>query len=378
MLSSTSSSELRAGEALLVPEAPDPLVVEVVPQAHERPLPALRMGVTGVTAVLVFAVALGAWEGYWRADGSAAVTQNSDGLWARERRRIDNGEGNKLVLVGASRMLFNVQLHVWERLSGDRPIQLAMEGTSPMPMLEDLAEDPDFRGRLLVGVAPDVFFSGFLYRGGVLDYYRKETPSQRAGQLISMHLVEPWFAYLDPDFALVTVMKRQGWPARPGVPTHVDVRKLAETGPDRNTHMWRKVETDAGYASLAQSIWAQHFEPPPDFRPEELPGIIDAQITRAVAAVEKLRARGVEVVFVRPPSNGRYLEFENRAFPREKTWDVLLERTGAPGIHFEDYPDQQGLELPEWSHLSAADAERYTEALYRSVERLRQPTEPRE
>jgi hypothetical protein len=254
-----------------------------------------------------------------------------------------------------------------------------MEGTSPMPMLEDLADDPDFRGRLLVGVAPDVFFSGFLYRGGVVDYYRNETPSQRVGQLISMHLVEPWFAYLDPDFALVTVLKRQGWPVRPGVPTHVDVRKLAESGPDRNTHMWRKVETDAAYASLAQFIWAQAFdEPPPGFRPEELPGVIEAQITRAVAVVEKLRARGVEVVFVRPPSNGRYLEYENRDFPREKTWDVLLERTGAPGIHFEDYPDQQGLELPEWSHLSAADAERYTEALYRSVERLRQPTEPRE
>jgi hypothetical protein len=26
----------------------------------------------------------------------------------------------------------------------------------------------------------------------------------------------------------------------------------------------------------------------------------------------------------------------------------------------------EGLELPEWSHLSAADAERYTEALYRA------------
>jgi hypothetical protein len=103
--------------------------------------------------------------------------------------------------------------------------------------------------------------------------------------------------------------------------------------------------------------------------PEKLQKIIDAQIQRAVDVVAKLRARGVQVLFVRPPTAGRYLEFDNKVFARSRTWDVLLARTGAPGIHFEDYPEMQGLELPEWSHLSAADAQRYTEALYRIIER---------
>jgi hypothetical protein len=98
--------------------------------------------------------------------------------------------------------------------------------------------------------------------------------------------------------------------------------------------------------------------------PEKARAVVESQIARAAAAVRKLRARGVEVVFVRPPSDGRYLEFENRAMPRTATWDVLLARTGAPGIHFEDYPDQRGLDIPEWSHLSAASAVRYTEALH--------------
>jgi hypothetical protein len=48
----------------------------------------------------------------------------------------------------------------------------------------------------------------------------------------------------------------------------------------------------------------------------------------------------------------------------------LLARTGAPGIHFEDYPQfQQGFEFPEWSHMSRESAERYTEALHRVIER---------
>jgi hypothetical protein len=85
--------------------------------------------------------------------------------------------------------------------------------------------------------------------------------------------------------------------------------------------------------------------------------------------VATLRARGVEVLFVRMPSAGPFLELENSIFPRVGTWNALLTATGAPGIHFEDYPELQGLDLPEWSHLSRADAERFTESLYRILER---------
>jgi hypothetical protein len=77
----------------------------------------------------------------------------------------------------------------------------------------------------------------------------------------------------------------------------------------------------------------------------------------------------VQVLFVRPPSMGPYLAFETKVFPRAKTWDVLLKRTGAPGIHFQDYPQLQGYDQPEWSHLSAADAQRFTEELTKIIDR---------
>ena len=96
---------------------------------------------------------------------------------------------------------------------------------------------------------------------------------------------------------------------------------------------------------------------------------VDAQIARATAAVKALRARGVSVVFVRAPSSGPYLDNERRDFPRERTWDVLLERSGAPGVHFEDHVELQGLTTPEWSHLNRADAEKFTRALAAIIER---------
>jgi hypothetical protein len=81
------------------------------------------------------------------------------------------------------------------------------------------------------------------------------------------------------------------------------------------------------------------------------------------------QARGVQVLFVRMPSGGEYLAYENREFPRSRTWSALLAATGAPGIHFEDYPELQGYQLADWSHMTHSEAERFTAALYGVIRR---------
>ncbi|MFC5578859.1 hypothetical protein ACFPOA_12655 [Lysobacter niabensis] len=393
MPSSTSSSDVAgvapivegvamAAEGIATPErferpgfvrltaADRPGVAQPVP---ERDVPPQPWGRILLGALVLFLLSMAAWEAYWRDFGAVPGYRNSNGAWAEQRRRLDAGEGGKTVLVGSSRILFDVQLPVWEQLSGERPIQLALEGTSPVPVLEDLAQDPAFTGRLVVGVAPDLFFSGFAYRGEAIAHYHRQGPSQRSGHWLSKRLLEPYFAFYDPDFALATVVRRQDWPLRPQMRKDTRVRKLmVQDSPDRNTHMWRKVEVDAPYRALARSIWAENFTgPPPPMMdtPEKARALVAAQIERASKAVATLRARGVRVVFVRPPSNGAYYAFEQKAMPRAQTWDVLLQRTGAPGIHFEDYPQLQGYELPEWSHLTAADARRFTAQLQPLVER---------
>jgi hypothetical protein len=345
-----------------------PGVAQPVP---ERDVPAQPWARVSVFALVLFVVFMAGWEAYWRAYAVTPGYRNSDGEWAAQRRRIDNGEGNKTVLLGASRVLFDVQLPVWEKIAGERPIQLAMEGTSPTPVLEDLAADPAFTGRLLVGVAPDVFFAGFAYRGKVVPYYHKQGPSQRSGNWLSMTFLEPYFAFYDPDYALATVVRRQPWPARPGLKSGMRVRKLMmQVSTDRESHMWRKVEVDPDYRALCRRIWAEDFGGP-------LPGMetpagkqkmIDGEIAKVVAAIKTLRSRGVQGVFVRPPSSGEYYAFEQEYLPRTETWDLLLQRTGAPGVHFEDYPQLRDYDMPEWSHMSASEANRYTAELAPLVE----------
>jgi hypothetical protein len=368
----SASAEARIAQrpGLRLTAADRPGIAQPVP---ERDVPDRRWGTILFVALVLTLLMLGAWEWHWRSFGVEPSIANTDALWATQRRRIDQGEGDgATVLIGSSRMLFDLQLPVWQALSGKRPIQLALEGTSPMFALEDLADDPNFRNaRLLVGVAPDIFFSGFAYRGDVLKYTRKQSPSQRVGQWLSMHFVEPFLAFDDPDYALPAVLERQDWwPVRPGMHPRKDVRKLmVVTAPDRASHIWDKLEKDPAYAALAQSIWAQHFSLGPGMpTPAQLRKLTAEQIARASVAVAKLRKRHVEVIFVRTPSAGQYLVFEDKLFPRAQTWDVLLARTGAPGVHFQDHPELQGLWLPEWSHLATRDAVRFTGALYRIIE----------
>ncbi len=370
MPSSTSNSEsIEARPGFVRLTASDrPGVAQPVP---ERDIPPMAWGSIWLGALLLAILMFSAWEWHWRDFGAQPGYRNSDGQWAQQRRRINNGEGNKTVLVGSSRVLFDVQLPVWEKTLDEKPIQLALEGTSPLPVLEGLAADPDFTGRLLVGIAPDIFFTGFKYRGDTIEYAKKQGPSQRTGTWISQTMLEPYFAFYDPDFALGTVLERQNWPLRTGMKRDLHVRKLTTHTLDRNTRMWSKLVDDPAYAKIAQDTWASHFNgPPPPFMntPEKLQTVINTQIDKTAAAVATLRARGVTIVFLRPPSDGDYYAHEQRIFPRARTWDVLLKRTGAQGIHFEDYPELQGYVLPEWSHLSAAEADRFTAALAPLVE----------
>ena len=346
-----------------------PGVAQPVP---ERDIPQRPWGPIWLGALIVSVLLLAAWEWHWRDFGAAPGYHNSDAQWVQQRRRIDNGEGGKTVLIGSSRVLFDVQLPVWEKFSGERPIQLALEGTSAVLAMEDLAADKNFTGRLLIGVTPNLFFTGFAYRGNVFPYFHKQPPSDRSGLWISQHLIEPWFAFYDSDFALDTVVRRLDWPERPGVPPRLQVRKLSVMEADRNTMMWQKVETDLAYRDIVRRTWAQNFTgpPPPALDTlEKRQKVFNTQIDRAVKAAATLRARGVKMVFVRLPSAGDFYAFEQKAIPRELTWEPLLKRTGVAGIHFEDHPEMQGYELPEWSHLSAVEAKRMTAVLAPMVER---------
>lgn len=339
----------------------------------DRPLPNRKLGSNALVAFVICATLMTGWEMYWRDFGVPASYRNSEGLWAIQRRRIDNGEGDKTVLTGSSRVYFNTQLDVWEAESRQRPIQLALEGTSPVRAMEGLADDENFTGTLIVGVAPGLFFSGSEYRQAALDRFEKESPTQWLGQQISMPF-EPYLRFYSYDYALFQVLQRQAWPVREGFDTNAEVapRKLANYTRDRNARLWSKVADDEDYREYARMAWASGFIPIEEHDQEWKDGALEGrakQIERAVAATKKLQQRGIDVIFVRNPAEGFYAMEEPMYNPRAETWDVLIEKTGALGIHWMDHEELQGYYLPEWSHMTGAEADRFTKALYHVIQR---------
>ncbi len=327
-----------------------------------RPWKGLALTALAATIVLTFG-----WELYWRAhDHIPGDFKNTPALWAQERRKV---EGDATVLIGSSRIFFDTDLDVWEEAIGVRPIQLALEGTSPEPFLANLAADEGFRGTVIVGVAVPLLFTGYVYRDDVLKYVGTESPSQRIDNVLSMQL-EKVFAFLDEQTRPKRMWFLTALPLRKGMEQRVDVRKLEVLKADRNTEIWSRLMEDEAYRDLAKYVWAEFLRrqaPPPGPNGEPPPPMPDEAINAVIlnmkASINKIRARGGDVAFVRMPYEGVYTAAEDQGFPRERFWDRLVAETDSASVTWHDYRELQGYYLPEWSHLAPREAERYTRAL---------------
>lgn len=357
MPSSTSSSEN---------PYPAPKTAFFDPEHVDRPIPdqpwrAIFFAVLAATVALTIG-----WEIYWRSkEMIAGDFKNTSALWAQERRKAT---GDATVLIGSSRTLFDVDLDIWEEISGVRPVQL--EGTSPRIFLKDFANDEKFHGTLVVGVSAFLFFTqegGF--REEVLAYTRDESPSQRADHELSK-ILERYFAFIEEQTRPKRQMILAPLPLRDGMKPRFDPRKLEILDDDRNAEMWSRVVDDKVYREEARGQWLLAFDlfgPPPGPNREPPPPMpdeaIDAIISEVKANIDAIRARGGEVVFIQPPVAGPFAEVEEGGFPRERFWDRMIANTGSVGVTFFDHEEMRNYYLPEWSHLAPPEAKRFTRAL---------------
>ena len=96
-------------------------------------------------------------------------------------------------------------------------IQLALPGTGPRAFVEDLANNTDFSGLLIVGVTPTAFFrTGPGLMGGAIDYAQTETPAQRFGHRLFLFLART-FGFLDADYTLIKLLRNHRYIEREGV-----------------------------------------------------------------------------------------------------------------------------------------------------------------
>ena len=80
-------------------------------------------------------------------------------LWALQRERLDRGDlvSTDLVVLGKSRIQLGFDPARYGERTGDRFVQLALDDRDPLATLEDIAEQSDFSGVVLVAVDASSF-----------------------------------------------------------------------------------------------------------------------------------------------------------------------------------------------------------------------------
>jgi len=77
----------------------------------------------------------------------------SKALWVNERARAPQLGPRALILIGASRMALDVDTPLLRRLTGLQTVQLAIDGSNFVPVLEGLARDPGVTGTIVAVIA---------------------------------------------------------------------------------------------------------------------------------------------------------------------------------------------------------------------------------
>jgi hypothetical protein len=345
---------------------------EIVPRDYERPIPPVPWRGMTVAAVLIVIAATAGWELYVRSLGYAPTLNDTEDLWTQVRRRV---EPESLVIVGDSRALFDVDLDELEKGLGKRPIQIALAGSCAYPILADLANDEKFHGTIICSIVPGMFFApgGPLLETSekALKRYRTQTVAQRVSHHLGMFLEERVAFLKQEDLTLNILLAKLPLPNRPNAQVPPTLPPYFQTvDNERRMRMTEKCAQPGELQTRVQQIWLPLFTPPPppsyvpkEIFMEQMGKAIEARFRNTAEAVNKLRARGGKIVFVRFPNSGELKALEDRLSPRARTWDPLIQSTAAPGIYYEDFPELSGFNCPEWSHLSAGDSVEFSKRL---------------
>lgn len=319
-----------------------------------------------VIAIVLSMVSLTLWEIYWRSQGKYPTINDDKELWAVQRAKLKTLDQSDFVIVGSSRVLFGIQLDTWEDETGRRPVMLASQGSSPLPVFRDIVENTDFAGTVIVGVTEGLFFSTTFPMAppwkraqSKVDHYHNRTYAQRFNHWSGLPL-ETNFAFVSiseeqwyDDIDLRSLLRRIRIGNRTGAIQRPPFRNFSHVAVDRNVRMSEKTATDTAFANSIKRVWKFFGEhaPPPDK---------EATMAFFLEDATKFQARGGNLILVRCPSTGGLRAAEKTVFPRTEFWDDLVLQSKTKGYYFEDYDQLNQFECPEGSHLSAPDAEIFT------------------
>jgi hypothetical protein len=329
----------------------------------------MKLKLSFVIAIVITSIGLISWEAYWRSKTETykAVIEDDRYLWAEHRAKVEVATDQDIILIGSSRSGFNFNTHIWEDVQGLKPINLSTNGKPPGPFFSDIVENTDFNGTLVIGITP-LFWFGVpetpRWRDAKqwINHYQNQTYAQKLGYQLSKplqrHLVMLTASELNfyNDLDLKSLVNRFSIPGR--VPESLPLYNFSYHDEDRNLMMFPIMRDDPDFAKSITDVWNDFLPGIPTFEviKDEIPDII----TYYKDLVDKFKARGGKLIFVRHKAEEPWNKVSERYLPRKYTWDVFVKTVDCPAYHFEDYNFMSKHTLPDWSHMYTNDAKIFT------------------
>ncbi len=319
-------------------------------------------------------------EWHIRSLGWAPSVVDSVQLWVVQRKRASELGNKAIILVGASRIQMDIDMTVAKRESGLMPVQLAINGSPFLPVLENLANDPTITGVILISTN-----AYNISRGSPLS-----TPIQwiKYYQNISSQGMEP---YRIIDNKIISMLNDSLSLRYQGAKLFTVLSEFAFQESSINgyltTHPDRSMEADYGKVEMPMFYMTRlhrHFGEPLVEELTSFEDVIDVY-ERKILAIEpvenpdfftdleylmhliaKIELRGGKVILVRFPTGKLVWEVDKKRYPRERYWDEI-EKHHAASINFSDYSLLNKFTLPDGSHLDYRDRKEFTLELMKLI-----------
>jgi hypothetical protein len=310
--------------------------------------------------------------------GFVPTIVDSPSIWAKERARASALGQRAIVLIGASRIQLDVHLDTLRDLTGREPVQLAIDGSSFVPVLADLAADDRVTGTVIVDYQ-DPVIEDLHPEDATVAYLAAWQRSRARSSMPDFETTESWLG--DQLHSRLRGFADGTTPFRSLALRVIDTSATPQylvTLPSRERRAdysrvtmpqfyYARVMRNAGFTTVpAYASWGeldatvrQHIAAMPTAR---LPRF--AANTEAIAGmVRRIEGRGGHVVFLMLPRSGLVRAADEKLYPRDAYWNPFVRAVGAPALDYRDVPSLAQFTCPDGSHLDARDQVAFTRDL---------------
>jgi hypothetical protein len=323
--------------------------------------------------------------------GFKPTLADSYALWQDQRDRVDALGSRALILVGNSRMQNDVDLPTLRHDTGFAPVQLGLSGSSFLPVLRDLATDPDVKGTIVVNFEADAL--ALPPHDDLAANYERTYESRSHGTALDFAHVEDRLSgelhfrlrsYADGTRPLTALLDRI-IPWEKAKPYYVSLQ------PDRQVKLDFSLLNIHRYALLrAEHEISESFQYSAHADETGLRADIENAITtmkpvddhrfqdnlRSVDDMASaIEARGGRLIFVIFPRDGLIRRIQDARYPRDRFWAPFSQAVKAEMVSYQDVPALQDFSCPDGSHLDERDQARFTAALVDTLH-LNKPMTP--